>query len=303
MVLKGTSETRRALIKHLLCARSCVQASCALPLEWGLERPTPPWGSSPLPPNTHFLQLLHSSFPLGHGHSDSRVSLAAQGAGSRACLWLLHCSRCWDHCHLGAGHGGPSSLASLPGAVWLHQGLASEALQRNPHSRCYPWHFQELKLNGEELVFPNPQLCMCLGNSLLRLLRLSGLVSPGLQGRNVIGPGSGSFGLNWHKLVNGMWITGASGLSGPERGLWTREGMWRVWPIRCRVTQSKGVCWIALWSPRRTLALWNLYLFVSGAMPDRQQIQSRCILQPCLNDSEYAPASLQAESSGMVFQW
>lgn len=186
MVPKWTCETRRALIKHLLCARSCVQASCALPLEWGLERPTPPWGSSPLPPNTHFLQRLHSSFPLGHCRSNSRVSLAAQGAGSLACLWLLHCSRCWDHRRLGAGHRGPSSLASLPGAVWLHQRL----------SCCYPWHFQELKLNEEELVFPNPQLCMRLGNSLLRLLRLSGLVSPGLQGWNVIGPGSGSFGLN-----------------------------------------------------------------------------------------------------------
>lgn len=195
MVPKGASETRRALIKHLPCARPCVQASCALPLEWGLERPTSPRGSSPLSPNTQFLQLLHTAshwvtvIPIAGYLSLLREQALGPACGS--CIALTAETK-W---HLGAGHRWPSSPALLPGAVWLHQGLASEDLQRSPRSRCYPWHFQELEVNGEELVFPNPQLCMRLGNSLLRFLRLSGLVSPGLQGRNVVGPGSGSFGL------------------------------------------------------------------------------------------------------------
>ena len=33
-------------------------------------------------------------------------------------------------CHVGAGHRWPSSLASLPGAIQLHQVLTSEDLQR-----------------------------------------------------------------------------------------------------------------------------------------------------------------------------
>lgn len=74
--------------------------------------------------------------------------------------------------HLGAGHRWPSSLSSLPGAIQLHQVLTSEDLQRNPCSHSWrPWHFQELKVNGEELIFPNPQLCMRLGNSLLKVIK------------------------------------------------------------------------------------------------------------------------------------
>ena len=71
--------------EHLL-STCCVpgpvgpQASCGLLIEWGLERRTPPWGSSPLSPNTHFLQLLHTSFSLGHRHSDSRRISCCSGS-------------------------------------------------------------------------------------------------------------------------------------------------------------------------------------------------------------------------------
>lgn len=135
-------------------------------------------------------------------------------------------------------------------------------------------------------------------------------MSPGLQGGNVICPVSGSFGLNWHKPVNGDIKPGMNYRHLRvlrSRGLWKQEWTWQVWPVRHHVAWSKVICWMSLWSPCRTLVLWHLYLFISGAIPDAEQVQPRCVSLVWTPANIFQPVYRQSlpvwQSSGIEIEY
>lgn len=126
----------------------------------------------------------------------------------RGCVWLLDCPCCHlpaarTKRHLGAGCRWPSALALLPVATWLPQVLTSEDLEGNTRKHCWhPWHSQELKINGEELIVLNPQLHMSLANSLLEVIKAQWPGEARMPGTECNWPSIWDLGLNWHKLVN-----------------------------------------------------------------------------------------------------